>query len=217
MGWLLVAQIGTAFWATALIAVRHGTDAPSPLPIGTIFLGAFGLWFAYGFGTWWSATRRGNGPQLDLGATLQGNDIPLGLLAGVLLQLAVIPAVYWPILQLTDADLGESARRLIDTADTLAELVMLFLLVVVAAPLVEEFFYRGLVLRALVERIGRWPAVLVSSALFAAVHLQFLEFIGLFIFGVAAALLAIWTGRLGPSWALHVGFNATTLIVLLLT
>jgi membrane protease YdiL (CAAX protease family) len=57
-------------------------------------------------------------------------------------------------------------------------------------------------------------AVLVSSLVFAAIHRQPLALPGLFLFGLVAAALTLRTGRLGPAWALHAGFNFTTLVIL---
>ncbi len=51
-------------------------------------------------------------------------------------------------------------------------------------------------------------AVIVSSLVFGAVHLQPLQFPALVAVGVVFALLALRTGRLGPSIFAHIGFNA---------
>ena len=51
----------------------------------------------------------------------------------------------------------------------------------------------------------------------AAMHLEALQFLGLFVFGLVAGVLAHRTGRLGPSVAAHVGFNVTTVVTLWLT
>jgi uncharacterized protein len=40
----------------------------------------------------------------------------------------------------------------------------------VCAPAVEELMFRGLLLRALMTRFGFWPAAIVSTGIFAAVH-----------------------------------------------
>ena len=55
---------------------------------------------------------------------------------------------------------------------------------------------------------------MLSSAVFAAVHFQALQFAGLFVFGLVAALLTVRSGRLGPAIWAHIGFNLTTVTVL---
>jgi membrane protease YdiL (CAAX protease family) len=59
-------------------------------------------------------------------------------------------------------------------------------------------------------------AVAVSSVIFGLSHiLQFVQLPALIAFGLVAAYLAERTDRLGPSIWAHVGFNATTVFVLL--
>ena len=88
-------------------------------------------------------------------------------------------------------------------------------MVVFVAPVVEELFYRGLVLRSLEKRRWpRWAVVVGSAALFAAMHFQVLQFPGLFVFGVVLALMTLITGRLGPAIWAHAGFNGATVVLL---
>ncbi len=49
---------------------------------------------------------------------------------------------------------------------------MLVLVAVVFAPLVEELFFRGLLLRSLQRRVGTGRAVALSSVLFGLAHPQ---------------------------------------------
>jgi membrane protease YdiL (CAAX protease family) len=128
----------------------------------------------------------------------------------------VIPIVYIPILWLLDnPDLSAEARSLTDRAHGVG-IVLLVLLTVIGAPIIEELFFRGLVLRSLLRRLPPWAAITISSLLFALVHFQPLQFVALAIFGAIVGVLALRTGRLGPSICAHMAFNATTVIVLLL-
>jgi hypothetical protein len=68
--------------------------------------------------------------------------------------------------------------------------------VTVAAPLGEEIFFRGLLLPGLRKSWGIWPAVLVSGALFSAIHVDKVGFLGLMEIGILLAALRIWTGSL---------------------
>ncbi|MDQ1494218.1 MAG: protease family protein, partial [Actinomycetota bacterium] len=97
-----------------------------------------------------------------------------------------------------------------------AGVVLLILVVAVAAPIVEEIFFRGLVLRSLERRMSRGWAIVVSSAVFGAAHFEPLQFPALFLFGLVAAILATRTGRLGPGIWAHVAFNAVAVAGLLL-
>ncbi|MBW3590703.1 MAG: alanine racemase, partial [Actinobacteria bacterium] len=70
-----------------------------------------------------------------------------------------------PILLLSDTDreaLAEPARDLSDKASGPGVLVLV-LVVVVAAPIAEEVFYRGLLQRTLARRWPIWPVMIVTS------------------------------------------------------
>jgi membrane protease YdiL (CAAX protease family) len=88
-------------------------------------------------------------------------------------------------------------------------------MVVVLAPVVEELFYRGLVLRAFERRLGPAPALWLTALWFAAAHFQGIQFPILLGVGLVTGLMTQWTGRLGPAIAAHVAFNALTVAVLL--
>ena len=212
---LLGAQLLGFVWAGAVVVGVHGTEAPVPeLSIAVAVIANIGLWLGYGGGTLATSRSKGGGVIADLGARFEALDIPVGLAAGVALQLAVLPALYWPILRLVDGDPSEAARTLLGRVDGPFDWLVLCLSVVVMAPLIEELFYRGLLLRALEHRVGPVVAVAASSLVFAVVHRQLLPLPGLFVFGAAAAIVTLATGRIGTAWAMHVGFNATTLVVL---
>jgi membrane protease YdiL (CAAX protease family) len=89
------------------------------------------------------------------------------------------------------------------------------------APLVEEFVFRGLLLRWLL-RYSRMAAVLVSSVVFGVIHGQFLQHPGaqgvlltveLAATGVVLALLVTRTGSLRTSFATHAAFNLTATVL----
>jgi membrane protease YdiL (CAAX protease family) len=143
-------------------------------------------------------------------------DVPLGVVVGIGVQLSVA-LLYVPLFWVTDIDrrdLDKPARELSDKAHG-AGVLLLVLIVVIAAPIVEEIFFRGLLLRALERRIGTPLAVVVSSAMFAATHFQVLQLPALFVFGLVAAVLYVRTGRLGPGIVAHLAFNATAVYALL--
>lgn len=70
-------------------------------------------------------------------------------------------------------------------------------------------------LRALERRIGPTPALVVSAGVFGLVHFQLVQLPGLALAGLAFGWLAQRTGRLGPAIWAHIGFNLTTLVLLM--
>jgi membrane protease YdiL (CAAX protease family) len=166
------------------------------------------------------ATRlKGNGVVRDLGVRMTRRDVPLGLALGVGLQLLVVPLVSYPWVWILGRDaneLDDRARELTDRAHGFG-LFVLSLVLVVGAPFAEELFFRGLTLRSFERRMGVWLGLVVTAALFAATHLDLLSLPALFVFGLVVGYLVQRTGRLGPAWWTHVGFNATTVVVLVAT
>lgn len=209
--WVL-AQLAPLFVGGAILALAYGSDTPDPLPITALIAFQVGLWAVYGLGPVVTTKRLGDGPVADIGARFERSDIGLGVLVGLATQVALIP-LYIPIGWFVEEDPSQAARDLVDRVASNFEWGLLTVMVVVAAPLVEELFYRGLVLRALQPLTGTWPAILIQAAVFAFSHLQPLQFVGLFVFGVVAGWLAVKTGRLGASWAMHVAFNGLALIL----
>ena len=192
----------------------NGIDAP----IWGLALLQIPLWAGYLGVVVYSGRNKGHGVVEDFGLRQHALDVPLGLVLGILTQLVVLPLLYIPLLELTGTDqddLSAPARQLADRAGSLPSWVLFAVLVGICAPIVEELFYRGLFLRSLTKRgLGPAAAVVVSSVVFAGVHLQSLQFPGLLVFGLVAATLSIRTGRLGPAIWAHIGFNLTTVVVL---
>jgi membrane protease YdiL (CAAX protease family) len=125
----------------------------------------------------------------------------------------LVPLVSLPIIWLAGVDLdklSQPARELGDKATTPGGIALLFLTVAIGAPLAEELFFRGLVLRAFEKRVGTRWAVAASSVVFGATHFQALQFPALTAAGVVFALLVVTTGRLGPAIFAHMAFNAAT-------
>lgn len=198
-------------------AVLEAGGWSTPLPIEAQFSALIPFWIA-GVGlSWWLVRHTGGAPVIDLRLSVRWIDVPLGIAVGVVTQLVVIPLVYWPIFRVFDTntdDLEQIARDLADSSKGAVGTLLFVLMTCVAAPIVEEILYRGVVLRGFEQISGRIGLV-ASSVLFGALHLEPLQFVGLTIFGFAAGYLVQRTGRLGPAVIAHVAFNATTVIGLL--
>ena len=90
-----------------------------------------------------------------------------------------------------------------------------FLVVVFVAPVVEELFFRGVLLTRWSLKWGPTAGIIASSALFGVFHVGFF---GAFAFGVAMSLLYIKTGTLLVPMVAHflnnlvaAGFSAVAL------
>lgn len=147
-----------------------------------------------------------------LGLRFRWVDAPIGAVVGVATQLLVVPALYLPFRSLIDDDdLSGPARDLLDGAGGIG-LAVIGVSVVVVAPVVEELFFRGLLLRSMQDRWGTVAAVVGSSVVFGATHFQPLQFPALATAGAVFAVSAVRTGRLGTAIAVHAAFNAATFV-----
>ncbi|MHB1853573.1 MAG: CPBP family intramembrane glutamic endopeptidase, partial [Acidimicrobiales bacterium] len=135
--------------------------------------------------------------------------------AQYLLGLVVVAAYQASgVSQKTINNLGQPAQTITGLAHGWGD-VVLVLVVVVGAPVVEELFFRGLLLRSLQARIGSVGAVIVSGLLFGLAHFEPLQLPVLALFGVVLGVLALRTGRLGPGICAHAAFNSLAVYTLL--
>jgi membrane protease YdiL (CAAX protease family) len=164
---------------------------------------------------------------LDYGLKLRPwPDVPLGIVVGVASQYLLVPVVEAPLAPFVHhlySRLGHPAQTLTGHAFG-PGLAVLAVLVCVGSPLVEELFFRGLLLRALLgafaelgPRLGPAASILVTALVFALVHFEALQFLGLAGFGVVLGVLAWRTGRLGPSIVAHMAFNTVTIIAIVVS
>jgi len=93
--------------------------------------------------------------------------------------------------------------------------VLVGLVVAFVAPIAEEVVFRGYLFRMLRHRWGVAAGVLVSAAVFAAVHGEPLYMPPLFVIGVLLALLVQVTGSLYPAMVLHAIVNGMTVALLI--
>lgn len=188
--------------------------------------GIAGLWIGLVGGPVVAARLRGSGSVVqDFGFRAHlVPDVPLGLVVGVACQLLLVPAVFTLVeLLAPNGDLGNQAEDLTGDAGGAAFLVKVVVFVVLA-PLAEELYFRGLLLRSVVRRYGPSIGIVASSVCFGAAHISFQGtgeaaaalFLALAGFGAVLAALAVRFRRLGPSIVTHMAFNAVTMVALAL-
>ena len=141
-----------------------------------------------------SAPRPGNLPLL-------GVVVPLALLTAATLILFFVPLSYLAPELVQHAILDDSP---IEQIRTVTQFWMLFVNIAIAAPVVEELFFRGFVLHRFAHKWGTGAGVLGSSALFAVGHV---EWIGHFVTGLIFALIYLRTRSLWMSVLAHAVYN----------
>ncbi|MFN0029854.1 MAG: lysostaphin resistance A-like protein [Acidimicrobiales bacterium] len=156
---------------------------------------------------------RGRSWRWDLGLRFRLIDLPVGLVAGVGAQFG-IGLLYRLLEPWLDVNVEKAAEQLIARGQGAAALVIMLLLWAVAAPVVEELLFRGLLQGGLARLLPGPAAVALTALIFAAGHFQLVQLPGLLVAGLVFGGLAHFHGRLGPAIVAHAFFNATTVVAL---
>jgi membrane protease YdiL (CAAX protease family) len=213
--WLMAWIAGMIIASIALSAA--GYDSTSNAPVWVTMVAAFAIWVPMVVALWLVSQRLGRHSfTTDFGFKFEPIDL-VGIAVGVLSQLVLVRVVYWPLERtwpdtFSRSRVERNARDLYDQAHG-GWWLGLVLIVVVGAPFVEELVYRGLLQRAAVRRINDALAVVAVAAFFALIHFRWVEYPGLFVFGLVLGVCAWQTRRLGMSIFAHMAFNATGLLL----
>jgi membrane protease YdiL (CAAX protease family) len=126
----------------------------------------------------------------------------------------VLPGIYaWLIetyetFELPDQDIVEPFGL------TWGGFIITFITVVIATPVMEEFFFRGIIHQGLEKRLGFLVGAIISSAIFALFHLPFFGLMPIFFFiGFGFAIMLRATGSLWTPIAGHFVVNLIGILV----
>lgn len=218
-GWVGAEVLGLIVGSIILTATGYAGTKSTDLPLRLLVLVQVPFWAGLVLAVWYAGRYKGSGVVHDFGLRVRALDVPVGAAIGLACQFVLVPLISWPFLVLshkTAEDLSSVATNLTDKATDWVGVVLLVIIVGIGAPIVEELFFRGLLLRALERRYGTAAAVVLSGLIFGITHFELLQLPALTAFGIVLALLAVRTRRLGPGIAAHAAFNlvaVTTLLV----
>ncbi|MDA8290541.1 MAG: CPBP family intramembrane metalloprotease [Actinomycetota bacterium] len=148
-------------------------------------------------------------------------DVPMGIAVGAVAQYALVPLFELPLLPFVPHLFQRVGQPAVSETSTAAGagLVLLGVLICLGSPVVEELYFRGLLLRALGgraaglgPRLGPAVSVAVVAVVFGLVHFEAIQLLALVGFGAVLGVLAWRTGRLGPGIVAHVTFNALAFV-----
>ncbi|MFV2001189.1 MAG: lysostaphin resistance A-like protein [Acidimicrobiia bacterium] len=199
------------------IVIGLGADPVAPVAFSVIFGGQALASFV---AVWAISKRKGTGSlSVDVGFVVRGRDwwgVPAGMGLQIAIALITAPLIVWLF---PDGPPEQGVAEIAGQSQTIVDQLAVFAAVAVGAPLIEEIIFRGMLLAALARRLSRWPAILLSAAIFASVHLLDPNAVavipGLFLLGVALAWAAMRTGNLSLPIALHSGINVLAAISIL--
>lgn len=88
-----------------------------------------------------------------------------------------------------------------------------FVVVCVLAPVLEEMFFRGLILRSFLFQYSKWTAIVGSALLFGMAHMNVYQFAVASLLGVVLGWLYERTRSLWPGIAMHAAYNLGWLVL----
>ena len=103
--------------------------------------------------------------------------------------------------------------------DTLGGLAVNLVVIALLAAVCEELFFRGVLLKTLLERkkhtstsLNQHIAIWVTAVIFSAIHFQFYGFLPRMLLGAAFGYMAVWSGSLWLPMLAHFINNAVGVI-----
>jgi membrane protease YdiL (CAAX protease family) len=216
--WATNAAMGVVL---AILLVLVVSTVPTS-PNAVLLLSYLAVWVPFAALVQVTVFRHGTGSLVrDLGLRFRPIDLLWGLAVGLLARVAA------SLIEV--AGFGRMGGGEVTFGETIHDGWWLFgslLAPVLIAPFVEEVFFRGLVLRAVIgtvvgsRAVSLGIAIAVSGLVFALVHVlqvttaseAWVAGLGTLVFGLAAASVAALTGRLGGAIIAHVTFNALVVV-----
>lgn len=202
---LVLEQLGELRWPVVAYALLSVTLAYGPMV-------AYCVWAS----RWWGTGHLGD----DLGFKVRWADAgwgPVTWLAALAGEIAVAVAV-----TATNVPIRSNTEGIDQLSGERGVIIALLISAVVAAPVVEELMFRGVILRGFASVMPAWWAVGLQGLLFGAAHVDpsggagnvglvaVLAAVGV-VLGGAAYLLR----RIGPSIIAHMIFNGVVLMIVL--
>jgi membrane protease YdiL (CAAX protease family) len=206
-GWIAIVVSGTKAGPDGDIPVT------APVLLGAV-AGQYGAWLAW---VYVASRIKGNGSlRADFGFIVRIKDwpmIPLGLGLEIVAAIAILP-----ISQLVE----NTPQNVVDELENAggAKLAILVVTALLVAPVVEELFFRGLLLRSLQRRMSAPYAVALSALAFGLAHVLVdfgagVVLPALVALGMVSGIFAVRTGNLSRSILLHAGFNLLAVLSVL--
>ena len=127
-----------------------------------------------------------------------------GLLAAVLIGVTGWAAVGGLVIRLLPPpdSLVKALEKIVLLEGASAPLWKLWLVMAITPAICEELLFRGLILSGL-RRCGSWPAIVISSLLFALAHASIYRLLPTFCLGLLLGYVVLRTGSIACSMLVH--------------
>ena len=226
----LAGQIGALVFGLVAGAIAGKTSAQmqaiasAPVPpewyvVSTLL----GLWIGFIGAPWLASRTQGTRNFVrDLGLRFRPIDL-VGIAIGIGGQILV--ALMYAPFQHDIHDFNGPSHKLTGGSHG-GGFVIIAIATVLFAPAMEELFFRGLLLKALVRLFtplrvaggartaGVVLAVIADGLLFGLAHGEWVQLAGLAVFGIILAAVSYRTGRLGMNMVAHATFNLVAILAI---
>jgi membrane protease YdiL (CAAX protease family) len=202
--------------AIYMVASLLGVSSGNPI---LLLVAQLGLWTGLLGACFIAVRRHGTGRLADLGLRIRAVDPALGLGYGVasLTGVGVIARV------ITSLGIDPKRSSFVGPVDrSTTTVVVLILIIVIGAPIVEELFFRGLLMSGFVDRFGPPLGIIFQAIVFGLVHISRADFnsdLGVFLLiapvGTVLGVLRYGYKRLGPGIFTHAVYNAIIVMFVL--
>lgn len=207
-----------AFWHQFLHGMDLKLTEENILPLlctNTLLFG--GLFLILWVSTLFGRARSPSGPPDSPAGRARSPSGPFLTLLSVIPICLIALGLNWAsgelFARLTNIDLADQdlVKFITSNALSLRSKTLLFLFLLIEAPVLEELLFRGVLFGGLTKIMPIWPAILLSGLVFAVIHINAATLIPLWFLGVAFAWLYVRTGTLLAPMAVHFTFNAVNL------
>ena len=203
-----------SFIAVSLAMQALGIDSS----VGTFALTQVAAYAGQAWIAWYILFRRRRAAPDQVGFKWVGPR-PIFLMIPALIGLIFVNVPVGIVSSMLFDDVTTPREQLLGKGDSLplSSFIPLFVVVVIVAPVVEEFIFRGMFFRLLRSRRTFWAAALISAFVFSITHFIPSLVLFLFVLGVFLAWVVERYESLYPAMALHALNNAFAVIVLYVT
>jgi membrane protease YdiL (CAAX protease family) len=150
---------------------------------------------------------RGIGHAVRIGVLTYLGIMPVFVIANVISIIGLSWLGYPPEPQLT-------IQLMLDPASPAWFHAALIGLAIIAAPVVEEVIFRGILLPGLMQHLPALPAIVGASLIFAAIHLHLPSLLPMAVLGAGFCVAYITSGSLIAPIVMHAIFNLVNIIAL---
>ncbi len=141
---------------------------------------------------------------------VQSNKILMYLAYGVAFQLVTIMA---NMIILQFYDIRKSAEVITNMIQS-GNVFLSILIVIILAPLVEEFLFRGIILTKLNNHLSQKGAIVIQAVLFSLIHFNLAQMIPTFLLGLFLGVCYLKFENLCAPILIHFSFNVFASLVL---